>query len=103
MRRSGLKVPTLIVACEKDTIAPNASHANKFYSSLKVSLARGKVELLGADHFCPTSLANAATKNIVARNAIGWLKLFLDGDARYQSLVQGTAGSNYSAVDIQLN
>ena len=100
---SGLKVPTLVVACEKDTIAPNASHSNKFYSSLKVSLNRGKVELAGADHFCPTSLANADTKNNVARNAIAWLKLFVDSDTRYQGLIQGTAGSIYSAVDIQLN
>jgi alpha-beta hydrolase superfamily lysophospholipase len=100
---SGVKVPTLIVACEKDTIAPNASHSNKFYSSLKVSLNRGKVEIAGADHFCATSLANAATQTIVARNAIAWLKRFVDGDTRYQSLIQGTAGSIYSAVDIQLN
>jgi dienelactone hydrolase len=100
---SGIKVPTLIVACEKDAIAPNASHSNKFYSSLKVSLSRAKVEIAGADHFCPTSLAGAATQNIVARNAIAWLKLFLDGDTRYQALVQGTTGSIYSAVDVQLN
>lgn len=99
---SAVAVPTLVVACEKDTIAGNAAHSNKFYNSLKVSLARGKVEIAGADHFCATNLANAATQTLVARNAIAWLKLFVDSDTRYRPLVQATAGSAYSAVDIQL-
>ncbi len=100
---SGVKVPTLIVACEKDAIAPNASHSNKFYSSMSVAVSRGKVEIAGASHLCPTSLASAANQSIVARNAIAWLKLFLDSDSRYQPIVQGTSGAVYSNVDIKLN
>lgn len=100
---SGVKVPTLIVGCEKDAIAPNDSHSDKFFASLPVSTKRGYVEIAGADHFCPTNLAKAETQTLVARNAIAWLKLFLDGDNRYQALVQGTAGASYSLVDIKLN
>ena len=95
---SGDAVPTMILACQSDTVAPNASHASAFYSSLKTSLPRAYVELAGADHFCPTRIASTATRALVGRAAISWLKLFVDQDERYRSLLNATGGSAYSSV-----
>jgi dienelactone hydrolase len=86
---AGDKVPTLIVACEKDTIAPNKTHSDVFYGSLTPDTPRGEVEIKGASHICATFLA---TKPQLASNGkvtIAWLKRFLDDDMRYDAMVKG--------------
>ncbi len=99
---STIQVPTMIVACEKDTIAPNNQHSNPFYASLNTSLARGKVEIKGADHMCPLSFAKAADQTNVAKMTIAWLKLFLDEDQRYADLVKsGLNGAEFLNYDVQ--
>lgn len=96
------KVPTLIVACEKDIIAPNAQHSDPFYASLSATLPRGEVEVKGADHLCPISLAKAAYQTTVAKSAIAWLKRFVDEDMRYDALVKGGIdGGDYSRFDVK--
>jgi predicted dienelactone hydrolase len=82
-------VPTLIVACEKDLIAPNNLGSDVYYASLSPTLPRGEIEVKGADHLCPLSLAKAAYRDTVAKSAIAWLKRFLDEDMRYDALVKG--------------
>jgi predicted dienelactone hydrolase len=95
---AGNKVPTMVVACEKDAIAPNKTHSDKFYASLSTTLPRGYVQIAGADHFCATSLSSAAYRTTLAKTAIAWLKLFVDEDARYADLVQsGLNGAEYLA------
>jgi dienelactone hydrolase len=95
---SGNQVPTMIVACERDTIAPNKTHSDKFYASLSTDLPRGYVQIAGADHLCATSLANAKYRTTLAKTAIAWFKLFVDEDARYTELVQsGLNGAEYLA------
>jgi dienelactone hydrolase len=99
---SDLQVPTLIIACEKDFIAGNKTHSDAFYASMPATLKRGEVELKGADHLCPLSLAKKVDQTNVAKSAIAWLKLFVDEDQRYQSLVtQGLNGPEYSRYDIK--
>lgn len=99
---AGDTVPTLIVACEKDWIAPNKQHADPFYASLDSTLPRGEVEVKGADHLCPLSLAKADYQNTVAKSAIAWLKRFLDEDSRYDALVKGGInGGDYSRFDVK--
>jgi alpha-beta hydrolase superfamily lysophospholipase len=80
-------VPTLIVACEKDTIAPNATHSDPFYASLSTSLPRSEIK--GASHLCATFLANKQQHATVVKGAIAWLKRFVDEDMRYDPLVKG--------------
>ena len=97
-----LQVPTLIVACEKDIIAPNKQHSDAFYATMPATLKRGEVELKGADHLCPLSLAKKVDQTNVAKSAIAWLKLFVDEDQRYESLVKtGLNGPEYSRYDIK--
>jgi dienelactone hydrolase len=96
------KVPTLIVACEKDSIAGNAQHSDPFYASLSPTLARGEVELKGADHLCPITLAKAVDQLNVAKSTVAWLKRFVDEDTRYDALLKGGLnGAEYSRYDIK--
>jgi triacylglycerol lipase len=99
---AGDTVPTLIVACEKDWIAPNKQHSDPFYASLGSTLPRGEIEVKGADHLCPLSLAKADYQNTVAKSAIAWLKRFLDEDSRYDAMVKGGInGGDYSRFDVK--
>lgn len=100
-RFAGDTVPTLIVACEKDAIAPNKQHSDVFYASLNTALPRGEIEVKGADHLCPLSLAKAEYQTTVAKSAIAWLKRFLDEDTRYDAMVKGGIdGGDYSRFNV---
>lgn len=91
---STLSVPTLVVACQNDAVAGNASHSIPFYESLpdmvvtievdgaprQVALpgTRAYLEVAGGSHNCVTS------ENVtVARSVLPWLKRWVDGDTRY--------------------
>lgn len=99
---SGDAVPTLIVACEKDTIAPNKTHSDAFYASLSTELPRGEIEVKGASHVCATFLGNQKHHALVAKASIAWLKRFLDEDMRYDPLIKGGIKSaDYSRFEVK--
>lgn len=82
---SALRVPTLIVACQNDTIAPIAQHAVPIYSSIPNSVDKEYIEIAGEDHFCVTNNnTNATERTAIARQVISFLKRFVDGDGRYR-------------------
>jgi predicted dienelactone hydrolase len=86
---STLRVPTLIVGGESDTVAPVASHSVPFYNSIPSASEKAYVELNNASHFFPQSV-NTPT----ARMAVSWLKRFVDNDTRYdQFICPGPTGS----------
>ena len=85
----GDAVPTLIVACEKDTIASNKAHSDVFYASLNPSLPRAEIEVTGASHLCSTFLASSAQLTTAGKVSVAWLKRFLDDDMRYDAMVKG--------------
>jgi len=99
---SAIQVPTLILACEKDAIAPNNIFSAKYYPTLSPTLARAYLEIAAADHLCPTSLGKASVQNTVARTVISWLKRYVDEDRRYQPFITGAAAPTYSKVDVQI-
>nr|WP_307849311.1 alpha/beta hydrolase [Micromonospora sp. U56] len=85
---SDVRVPTLIVGGESDTVAPVSSHSEPFYSSIPASSEKAYLELNGASHFFPQSV-NTPT----ARQMVAWLKRFVDNDTRYeQFLCPGPSG-----------
>ncbi|MBQ1075012.1 alpha/beta hydrolase [Micromonospora sp. C31] len=85
---SGVRVPTLIIGGENDSVAPVSSHSEPFYSSIPASSEKAYLELNGASHFFPQSV-NTPT----ARQAVAWLKRFVDDDTRYeQFLCPGPSG-----------
>ncbi|MEU8228028.1 alpha/beta hydrolase [Actinoplanes sp. NPDC048967] len=75
-------VPTLIIGAENDTVAPVASHAEPFYTSLPSSSDKAYLELNNASHSAPTS-ANVT----IAKYSISWLKRFIDNDTRYEQFL----------------
>ena len=80
----GILAPALIVAGERDAIAPAAKHAYAFYESIPVTTQKAYVEVAGADHYTSNDpLANPA----VARQTLSWLKVHVSGDARYGRFV----------------
>jgi len=72
--------PTLVVACQNDSIAPIKDHAVPFYGS--ITAEKAYLELAGVDHACPSS-----TNATIARSALSWLKRWVDGDTRYDQFL----------------
>nr|MDT0660089.1 dienelactone hydrolase family protein [Micromonospora sp. DSM 115978] len=79
---SGVRVPTLVIGAENDTVAPVSSHSEPFYTSLPASLDKAYLELNAASHSAPTS-----TNVTVAKYSISWLKRFIDNDTRYEQFL----------------
>jgi predicted dienelactone hydrolase len=89
---SGLRVPTLIVGGEADTIAPVSSHSIPFYTSIPSSSEKAFLELNNASHFVPQTV-----NTLTGRLAVAWLKRFVDNDTRYdQFLCPGPTGLDVS-------
>ncbi|MEY9213257.1 dienelactone hydrolase family protein [Thermobifida halotolerans] len=90
-----VRVPTLIIGAENDTIASVRSHSEPFYNSLPGSLDKAYLELDGASHFAP-NLSNTT----IAKYSISWLKRFVDDDTRYtQFLCPGPSTGLFGEVE----
>ncbi|MEK8109772.1 alpha/beta hydrolase [Micromonospora sp. M12] len=79
---SGVRVPTLVVGAENDSVAPVASHSEPFYTSLPSTLDKAYLELNNASHSAPTS-----SNVTIAKYSISWLKRFVDDDTRYEQFL----------------
>jgi predicted dienelactone hydrolase len=77
-----VRVPTLIIGAENDSVAPVASHSEPFYTSLSAAPDKAYLELNNASHSAPTS-----TNVTVAKYSISWLKRFIDNDTRYDQFL----------------
>ncbi|XVS61987.1 alpha/beta hydrolase family protein [Actinosynnema sp. CA-299493] len=77
-----VRVPTLVIGADGDTIAPVASHSQPFYTSLPSTLDKAYLELNGASHFTPNS-----SNTTIAKYSIAWLKRFIDNDTRYEQFL----------------
>nr|WP_184689990.1 dienelactone hydrolase family protein [Micromonospora echinospora] len=91
---SSVRVPTLVIGAENDSVAPVSSHSEPFYTSLPATLDKAYLELNAASHSAPTS------PNVtVAKYSISWLKRFVDDDTRYDQFLcpapRGTAIEEY--------
>jgi dienelactone hydrolase len=75
---SSVRVPTLIVGAQNDSVASTSSHAVPFYNSLPSTTKKAYVELRGASHFAPNS-----SNTTIAKFSIAWLKRWVDNDTRY--------------------
>jgi predicted dienelactone hydrolase len=77
-----VRVPTLVIGADGDSIAPVSSHSSPFYNSLPSSLDKAYLELRGASHFTPNS-----SNTTIAKYSISWLKRFIDNDTRYEQFL----------------
>ncbi len=88
---SGLRVPTLIIGGESDSIAPVSSHSIPFYTSIPSATEKAYLELNNASHFFPQT-----TNTPTARQTVAWLKRFVDDDTRYDQFI--CPGPSSSAI-----
>ncbi|GAT67205.1 lipase [Planomonospora sphaerica] len=77
-----VRVPTMIIGAENDSVAPVGSHSEPFYSSLSSAPEKAYLELNGASHFAPNS-----SNSTLAKYSIAWMKRFVDDDLRYDQFL----------------
>ncbi len=90
---STMRVPTLVVGAENDTVAAVSSHSIPFYNGLPGSLDKAYAELNGASHFAPNS-ANTP----IGRYSVAWVKRFMDNDTRYSPFLCGAPHQSYATA-----
>lgn len=96
---STIQVPTQVVACENDTIAPNKTHSDAFYASLSPAIPHGYMNVAGASHLCGVWLEPQQYRTMVGKASIAWLKRFVDQDKRYDVFLKDTTDPRFLKVD----
>ncbi|MGI5166538.1 alpha/beta hydrolase [Spirillospora sp. CA-253888] len=76
---SGVRVPTMVIGAENDSIAAVDSHSIPFYTSIPAASEKAYLELDGASHFAPNT-----SNTTIAKYSVSWLKRFIDNDTRYE-------------------
>ena len=84
---SSVQVPTLVIACESDTVAAVGTHASPFYNSIPGTTKKAYMEMNGGDHYCVMN-GNSYTR-IMGKYGVAWLKRFMDNDTRYSAFLCG--------------
>jgi alpha-beta hydrolase superfamily lysophospholipase len=92
---STVRVPTLIVGSENDTVASVASHSIPFYTSLPSTLDKAYAELNNASHTAPNS-----TNTPIGRYSVSWVKRFMDNDTRYEPFLCGAPHSAFATATV---
>jgi dienelactone hydrolase len=79
---STMRVPTLIIGAQNDTVAPVASHAEPFYNQIPASAEKAYLELAGQGHG-----VGLTTNTTEMKYAVAWLKRYIDDDTRYDQFL----------------
>lgn len=81
---SAVTVPTMIVGCEDDTVAPVDGHAIAFYDAIANTVPKAYAEIADASHSCVVDFNTDPLETAeVASSAVSFLKRFMDDDLRY--------------------
>ncbi|MEU4427839.1 alpha/beta hydrolase [Actinoplanes sp. NPDC024001] len=91
---SELRVPTLIIGGESDSIASVSSHSIPFYTSIPSSAEKAYLELNNASHFFPQT-----TNTPTAVQMVSWLKRHVDNDTRYDQFICPGPSTGLSVSD----
>jgi predicted dienelactone hydrolase len=92
---STVRVPTLVVGAENDSVASVAAHSIPFYTSLSSTLDKAYAELNNADHFAPNS-----TNTPIGRYSVSWVKRFMDNDTRYEPFLCGAPHAAFATATV---
>lgn len=93
-----VRVPTLILACQLDAIAPTAIHASAFYTALPAGTPKAYAEMRGDDHLCVMN--GGGHYATLGKLGIAWAKRWIDDDRRYDSWIEGAGWNSLSAVEV---
>ncbi len=96
---STVRVPTLIIGGESDTVAGDSSHSIPFYTSIPSTTNKAFMELNNADHFFPQ---DSAQYPLVGKYMISWFKRFVDSDTRYSPFLCGAPHQAQVAVSSKI-
>ncbi|HET7791963.1 MAG TPA: alpha/beta hydrolase [Rhizobacter sp.] len=97
---STVRVPTLIIGADGDTVAGVATHSIPFYTSLPSSTPKGYLELANEDHFFPQ---DSGEYGLVGKYMISWFKRFVDNDTRYSPFLCGAPHQAQIAVSSRVS
>jgi len=86
-RFNRITTPTLIIACENDSVAAVRSHASPFYNSIPSSTDKAFLEINGGSHYCANS--GNSDEDILGKYGVAWMKRFVDLDRRYDQFLCG--------------
>lgn len=81
-----MEVPSLLFAGTADNTASAASHTNRFYMQIPEDTKKLIYNVQGGAH----SVANnpSSQQGAIGRIGLSWLKLFLEGDTRYEQFLK---------------
>lgn len=88
----GITTPTLIIACENDSVASVSSHASPFYNAIPSSTDKAYLEINNGSHSCANS--GNSNSDILGKYGVAWMKRFIDLDRRYDRFL---CGPNHTA------
>ena len=91
---SSVTTPTMIIACQNDSIAPVNQHASPFYNSMSRN-AKQFVEVRSGSHSCANS--GNSDRDILGKKGVAWMKRFMDNDTRFSTFA---CTNQESALDI---
>jgi cutinase len=86
---SNVRVPTMVIGAQNDTIASVGSHSEPFYQSIPASSEKAYLELRGASHFVSNT-----SNTTQAKYMISWLKRYVDNDTRYEQFLCPNPGTD---------
>jgi predicted dienelactone hydrolase len=92
---SGVRVPTLVVGADGDTVASVTAHSRPFYASLPAATPKAYAELNRASHFTPNS-----SNTPIGRYGVTWMKRFVDSDTRYSAFLCGAEHRSYATATV---
>ncbi len=94
--------PSLILACESDTVAPVAVHASPFYNDIPNTTPKAFLEINNGSHFCANS--GYPDEDILGKYGVAWMKRFIDFDYRYDQFLCGpNHEADYNISDYREN
>lgn len=85
---SSIRVPTMIMACESDIVAPVNVHASPFYNAIPSSVDKALLEFNNGPHNCANG-ENSNNRSLLSTYGVSWMKRFLDKDGRYNQFLCG--------------
>lgn len=83
-----IRVPTMIMACENDVVAPVGVHARPFYNRIPGSTDKVLLEINNGSHSCANG-ESSGNRPLLSTYGVSWMKRFLDKDRRYNQFLCG--------------
>lgn len=90
-----ITVPTMIIACENDSVASVNGHASPFYNRIPSSTDKAFLEINNGNHSCANGGSN---RDVLGKYGVSWMKRFMDDDTRYNQFLCGPNHTSDSAI-----